>query len=40
MGAESILTGKPTVVERPMLLSYVEKKELVDLGKEKNVFLM
>ena len=40
MGAESILAGKPTVVERPMMLSYAETKELVDLAKEKNVFLM
>jgi len=37
---ESILAGKATVVEKPMTLSYNETKELMDLAKEKNVFLM
>ena len=37
---KSILTGKTTVVGKPMMLSYAETKELVDLAKEKKVSLM
>ncbi|KAL7467383.1 hypothetical protein ACHAXS_007630 [Conticribra weissflogii] len=37
---ESILAGKPTVVEKPMTLCADDTKELIDLAKEKHVFLM
>mmetsp|Transcript_17931 Transcript_17931/g.37373 ORF Transcript_17931/g.37373 Transcript_17931/m.37373 type:complete len:389 (+) Transcript_17931:39-1205(+) len=37
---ESILAGKPTVVEKPMTLCADDTKELINLAKEKNVFLM
>lgn len=37
---ESILAGKPTVVEKPMTLCANDTKELINLAKEKNVFLM
>ena len=37
---ESILAGKPTVVEKPMTLSHDTTRELVDLAAERNVFLM
>lgn len=37
---ESILAGKATVVEKPMTLSYGSTRELYDLARERNVFLM
>lgn len=37
---EAILAGKPVVCEKPMALSSEEVGELVDLAKERNVFLM
>ena len=37
---ESILSGKPTVVEKPMTLSYQDTKELISLAEKQNVFLM
>jgi dihydrodiol dehydrogenase / D-xylose 1-dehydrogenase (NADP) len=37
---EALLAGKPVVCEKPMALSSVEVEELVDLAKERNVFLM
>lgn len=32
--------GKPTVVEKPFTLSYMESKELVDYARERKIFLM
>ncbi|KAL7541860.1 hypothetical protein ACHAXR_011303 [Thalassiosira sp. AJA248-18] len=37
---ESILAGKPTVVEKPMTLTYDTTKELIELARDQNVFLM
>jgi dihydrodiol dehydrogenase / D-xylose 1-dehydrogenase (NADP) len=37
---ESLLAGKPTVVEKPLALCYDDTKELIDLARQKNVFLM
>ncbi|KAL7541579.1 hypothetical protein ACHAWF_006973 [Thalassiosira exigua] len=37
---ESLLAGKPTVVEKPLTLTYQDTRELVDLARERNVFLM
>jgi predicted dehydrogenase len=37
---ESILAGKPTVVEKPMTLGYEDTRELYELARERNVFLM
>ena len=40
MGTGKYIGGKPTVVEKPMTISYAETKELVDLAKEKKVSLV
>lgn len=37
---ESILAGKPTVVEKPMTCSHADTKELIELAKDQQVFLM
>ncbi len=37
---ESILAGKPTVVEKPMTLGYEDTRELYELARERNIFLM
>ena len=37
---EALLAGKPVVCEKPMALSADDTGELIDLAKEKNVFLM
>jgi predicted dehydrogenase len=36
---ESILAGKPTVVEKPMTLTYDSTRELIELANAKGVFL-
>ena len=35
-----LMAGKPCVVEKPMTLSYADTKELVELARERDVFLM
>jgi dihydrodiol dehydrogenase / D-xylose 1-dehydrogenase (NADP) len=40
LAAQSILAKKPTVVEKPLSLSYKDTKSLVQLSRQKNVFLM
>lgn len=40
LAAKSILANKPTVVEKPLSLSYKDTKSLVQLSRQKNVFLM
>lgn len=37
---EAILAGKPVVCEKPLALSSVETGKLIDLARERNVFLM
>lgn len=37
---EAILAGKPVVCEKPMALSSAETGELIELARERNVFLM
>lgn len=36
----SLLAGKPTVVEKPLTLSYDEASKLVQLAKKQDLFLM
>lgn len=40
LAAQSILAGKPTVVEKPLTLRYGDTKSLVQLARQKNTFLM
>eukprot|EP00984_Skeletonema_dohrnii_P012365 scaffold5001_cov112-Skeletonema_dohrnii-CCMP3373.AAC.7 len=37
---QSLLAGKPTVVEKPMTLRLADTKELIDLARQNNTFLM
>ena len=37
---QSLLAGKPTVVEKPLTLSFKDTKELIDLARENKTFLM
>lgn len=37
---EAILAGKPVVCEKPMALNPEDAAELIDLARERNVFLM
>lgn len=37
---DAILAGKAVVVEKPMALSAQDAQMLIDLAREKNVFLM
>jgi hypothetical protein len=40
LAAQSLLAGKPTVVEKPLTLSYKDTKSLVQLARNRDVFLM
>jgi hypothetical protein len=40
LAAQSILAGKPTVVEKPLTLNYKDTKSLVQLARKRDVFLM
>jgi dihydrodiol dehydrogenase / D-xylose 1-dehydrogenase (NADP) len=40
LAAQSLKAGKPTVVEKPLTLSYKDTKSLVQLAKKRDVFLM
>lgn len=40
MTKQSLLAGKPTVVEKPLTLSTKETTELVQLAKKQNLFLV
>ena len=40
LAAQSILAGKPTVVEKPLTLSYKDSKSLVQLARKHDTFLM
>jgi dihydrodiol dehydrogenase / D-xylose 1-dehydrogenase (NADP) len=40
LAAQSLLAGKPTVVEKPLTLSFKDTKSLVQLARKRDVFLM
>mmetsp|Transcript_22299 Transcript_22299/g.31313 ORF Transcript_22299/g.31313 Transcript_22299/m.31313 type:complete len:402 (+) Transcript_22299:224-1429(+) len=40
LATQSLLAGKPTVVEKPFTLNYQDTSDIINLAKTQNVFLM